>query len=140
VAVLDAPATVAGELLDSVLPVSEVLAKVSERELARAWLAGEVEFGRRSHVTTGRAGVKSERIGAVLIVEDGIEWTGPKTVRHKPFKELVAEAPPECDEYKQYVPADEPGQFKMVPVSKAEAMAALALVVRLTDKGLALLQ
>jgi len=144
------PAEVAGELLDQTVPVKELLKKVPLPALAKAWLAGEVEFGRRAHVVTGKPGTKSENVGSVLLIEDGINWTGAKTVRHKPLKELLAEEeqPVECAEYRKYAPQTEPdangrvvpNQFKQVPATKQEAHAALALLVRLTDKGLAALR
>lgn len=140
-ATVTAPATVAGELLDQVLPVSELLTKVSQKELAKAWLAGEVEFGRREYVVTGKPGTKSETVGSVLILESAMSWTGPKRVKHKPLKELLADAEqvPECGEYRTYEP-DGTGGVRAVAVTRSDAAKALALVARLTDKGLAALQ
>ena len=135
-----APASVAGELLDAVVPVSDLLAKVSEKDLTRAWLAGEVEFGRREHVLTGKPGNKSETVGSVLIIETGTNWSGPKTTRHKPLKDLLAEPAPRAQEYRAYVADGDAGGFKLVTATEAEAQKALALVARLTDKGLAALQ
>lgn len=140
-ATVTVPATVAGELLDQVVPVSDLLAKVPQKELAKAWLTGDVEFGRREYVVTGKPGTKSEAVGSVLILESAVCWTGPKRVKHKPLKELLAESEqvPECGEYRTYEP-DGSGGVKPVPVSRADAAKALALMVRLTDKGLAALQ
>jgi hypothetical protein len=141
-------------------PLSDVLGVVSEAILARAWAAGDIEFGRASHCVTGRPGVPESN--PTLMIEDGFDWTGPKTPRHKRFSGLLADSKrfPECRLYRRYVRQvlvgkDEQGVEKWraardgedvdgqetrwgtKTIDRAEAESLLALRVRLTDKGLA---
>jgi hypothetical protein len=112
---------------------------VPELEVAKAWAAGEIEFGHRVYCVTGPAG----RDGSALVVEDGWEWSGPKTKMHKNFRDLAAEQPPAVRKYRKYKtlppPADRPNDepvLKPVDIPADEALSAIALHVRLTDKGL----
>lgn len=112
---------------------------VSELDIARAWAAGDIEFGHRSYCVTGPIG----RDASALVVEDGWEWSGPKTKMHKGFKELHAEKPPKVAKYRKYVtvppPAERPNDeptLKPVDAPADEVLSAIALHVRLTDKGL----
>lgn len=129
----DASSDVLLTLEDRTVPVKTLLATVSQLALAKAWAGGLVEFGRRTHALTG--GGKSSR----LTVEHGIQWSGPKSVRHKPLNDLLAEAAPQAAEYKLYnkVAANDPAKTPLSDVTEAEAHEAVALLVRLTDKGLA---
>jgi hypothetical protein len=145
-------------LADGEALVADVLKGVSELALAQAWARGEVEFGRRNHCVTGRPGVAASN--PTLVLEDGVSWTGPKTPRHKPLKGVLADAArvPDCTDWKQYVkevsqgkddrgfehwrvvadvPEGQEFRWTTARVTKAEAVAALALRARLTDKGLA---
>lgn len=112
---------------------------VSEIEVAKAWAAGDVEFGHRTYCVTGPAG----KDNSALVVEDGWEWSGPKTRMHKGYRDLAAERPPEVRKYRKYKqvppPADRPNDeptLKPVDIPADEALAAIAPHVRLTDKGM----
>lgn len=145
-------------LADGEALAADVLGQVPELALARAWAAGDVEFGRVAYCTSGRPGVPESK--PTLYVEDGVKWTGPKKVTHKPLKGVLADggAVPACTEYRKYVKEvslgkDDRGveQWKAQPdvpegteyrwttvrITRAEACDLLALRVRLTDKGLA---
>lgn len=147
-------------LADGEKPVAAVLAEVPERVLAAAWAAGLVEFGRRKHSVSGRPGVPESK--PTLFLEDGVEWTGAKKPSHKTLRGVLADAEkvPACTEYRRYVKEvsagkDEAGLERFRVVSevpdgqefrwnttksdRAEAVAELGLLVRLTDKGLAAL-
>jgi hypothetical protein len=132
------PADIAAVLGVETMPLDELRKKVPELAIARAWAAGDIEFGHRPYCVTGPAG----RIGSALVVEDGaMEWTGPKTKLHKPYRDLCQEKPPATEKCKKYqlfpatLPGEEP-QLKPVEIPATEAHAAVALYVRLTDKGL----
>ena len=145
-------------LADGEATAGDVLAQVPELALARAWAAGDVEFGRVSYCTSGRPGVPESK--PTLYVEDGVKWTGPKRATHKPLKGVLADGAhvPNCTEYRKYVKevslgkddrgveqwkvqADVPEgteyRWTTVRIGRDEAVSLLALRVRLTDKGLA---
>jgi len=147
-------------LADGERPAAAVLAAVPERVLAAAWAAGLVEFGRRKHSVSGRPGVPESK--PTLYLEDGAEWSGAKKPSHKTLKGVLTDGArvPDCVEYRKYVKEvsagrDEAGleRFRVVAdvpegqefrwntakTDRAEAVAELALMVRLTDKGLAAL-
>jgi hypothetical protein len=119
------------------MPLSEVR-KVLDDDLAlaKAWAAGVIEVGRRAHCVTGPVG----RQGSALVLEDGVEWSGEKTRTHGTLRDLLEDKPPAVEKYKKYETVK--GQFgeepvlKPVEISPSEALAALELQVRLTDKGL----
>lgn len=120
------------------MPLSDLRKLVSDLDIARSWAAGDIEFGRRQHVVTGPVG----KIGSSLVLEDGWEWTGPKTKLHKPFRDIIAEGPPKvekCKVYRSfpdpYFPMGDP-VLRPVEIPEAEALAALGLRVKLTDEGL----
>lgn len=121
------------------VPLDEVRGSgVPDLLLARAWAAGEIEFGRRAYCVTGPVG----KIGSVLVLEDGTEWTGPKTKMHGTFREVLASMDvPKTEKCKKYV-MSEPRAYGEEPalrpqeISRDEALGALRLLVRLTDKGL----
>lgn len=147
------PADLAAAIGDEDAAVADVLALVGEGVLARAWAAGDVEFGRQSYCVTGRPGVPESR--PTLIVESGVEWTGPKTARHKRLAGVLADAAalPDCKAFKKYVqevevrkdvwerlagdPLGRETRWATADITRDEAAALLALRVRLTDKGLA---
>lgn len=139
---------IASVLKDETVPLKSLLAKgVKSIDLAKAWSAGDIEFGRRTHVTMGKAGCTKT---TTLIVEKGIAWTGPKTVGMKGFKDLAAEDDrlPKAKEYKEYPepkedaePVDEANaKSPMLPLTESQAHSLIGLHVRLTDRGLAALQ
>lgn len=119
------------------MPLEEVRKVVSDLELAKAWANGEIEIGRRTHCVTGPVG----KAGSALVIEDGFEWSGPKTRAHGTLRDVLKDVPPKVEKYKKYELSkperfgDDP-QVKPVEISPAEALEALALLVRLTDKGL----
>lgn len=153
------PAPSRGETLADVLgdgsdrPLAEVRGLVGDAALNRAWAAGEIEFGRRNHCLAGPAG----RDGSKLLIEDGYEWTGPKTKLHKGFAELVKDRPPRARGWVVYVreylagksgdgldiwravtdETPEGAELRWAPrkITEAEALALLELRVRLTDLG-----
>lgn len=122
------------------LPAAEleaVLGDGGQLAIAKAWAAGLVEFGSRRFCVTGPVG----KDGSSLVLEDGEDWTGPKTKMHKSYRDLRAEKMPEVRKYKKYE-LSKPERFgeepvlRPVEISKDEAERELALRVRLTDKGL----
>lgn len=119
------------------LPLAEVRRAVDDLTIAKAWAAGLIEFGHRLYCVTGPVG----KIGSALVVEDGWDWTGPKTKAHKGYRDILAEKPPKTEKAKKYV-EQAPERFGEEPTLKAveipaeEALAAVQLYVRLTDKGL----
>jgi hypothetical protein len=145
------------------LPLSEVRALVGDEVLSSAWAGGLVEFGRVKHCLTGRPGVGVLRRDGepepTLVLESDVEWTGPKTPRHRRFLELAATAEtlPAAAKFKRYAPevqinaqkdlwellpdgreaGDRPTRWTTVEITREEAARAFALRVRLTDRGLA---
>lgn len=119
------------------LPLSELQKRCSAIDIARAWAGGVIEFGHRAYCITGPVG----KIGSSLVIEDGFEWSKEKTKMHKPYRDLCNETPPKVEKFKKYkltepkVFGEEP-VLKPVEISEAEAVAEIALQVRLTDKGL----
>lgn len=133
------------------LPVAEVLKKVSETDMARAWARGDIEFGRVAHCVTGRPGVQdtsvpeANRASVLLIENTGLpaksdEWTGRKTTSHQRFSELWrnSQAIPKADKYKKYIQEDVEGElrWKIVDIKREEAEKLMVLYVRLTDQGM----
>lgn len=132
------PLDLAAMLGTDEVPLDDLRKRVDDLTLARAWAAGDIEFGHAPYCITGPVA----KMNSVLVVEDGkTEWSGPKTKLHKNFRDLVLESPPVTEKWKRYqvVPAtihgEEP-QLKPVEISKDAALAAIAIKVRLTDKGL----
>ena len=151
-------------LMDGPKILTELLGKEPnpklELALAQAWARGDIEFGRMTHCVTGRPGVPESK--PTLIIESGINWTGPKTPKHMRYSELKADAAkvPGCSLYKKYVQEvlqgkDEQGvekwkiqdvgegdeaRWTTVKIERAEAVALLRLRVQLTDKGMGAIQ
>lgn len=136
-------------LKDESMPVKKLLEKIkSPLILAQAWSAGDVEFGRRTHVHNGPVN-KPDR--TTIIVEQSWAWSGPKTTAMKGFRDLIAEDDrlPKAKEYREY-PAppvdaedkkDDPNApCPLVAITMEQAHTMIGLHVRLTDKGLAALQ
>lgn len=135
-ATTNATSALADMLMDNALPVADVLAKVGERNLAIAWARGDIEFGRIKHCVTGRPGVPESN--PTLLIETDLEWTGPKTQRHKGASALIAETVPDCRKYRKYVSFQDGDEtkWKTVEIVASEAAKLMTLHVRLTDKGL----
>lgn len=133
--------------LASVLGVEEMLlealrAQVPDLDIAKAWADGRIEFGHQQYCCTGPVSVTGDlRPGSALVIELGMTWTGPKTKLHKSFRDLVKEEPVVVEKYKRYewfepqFSGDEK-KLKAVDIPKEVALKAIALKVRLTDKGL----
>ncbi len=128
---------IADVLKDESMAVKELLTLVPPIALAKAWAAGEVEFGRRVFSITGPLGKPESR----LVVESGVNWSGAKSSARKPLKELLAEddSPPKCGEYSQYnlIPKNSELKSPLTKIEEKNAHDLIALQVRLTDKGLA---
>lgn len=139
-------------LSEKELPVAEVieakeLKGQAQVALAKAWATGLVEFGRVKHVVTGRPGVVDVSVDekmrfTSLLIEDGVEWSGPRTASHVRFRDLwekTRDLPP-VDKFRRYVleKDKETGEekYKVVVIPKPEAEKLMALQVRLTDRGL----
>lgn len=131
-------------LSDGSMTVDELLKKVHPLSVSAAWARGDIEFGQRKHTVTGCPDIKGGE-EAKLIIEDGIDWTGPKTVKHKKFAEFKDDfAIPKCKVYRRYdkVRNEATGEldYKPVLIDRDEAIKLLAMSVRLTDDGLKKLQ
>lgn len=129
-----------GLLTPGPLPVDEVLAKVPESALDLAWSAGLVEFGRRPTILTGRPEHDMSQSTFIVESEDPTvrEWSGAKTPGHGGLAAVLADSKslPKVGRYLTYkLLPDETGEManEKVPITEAEARAALGLTVRLTD-------
>lgn len=136
-------ADVAEVLLDADMPLADLIARTSQAAVASAWARGDIELGHAKYVVTGNPRIKLTREGespSGVIVEGGVEWSGPKTARHKSLADTLAGGTlPTADRYRKYVTArnDQGEEFmKPVVIPREEAVALCALRVRLTDKGL----
>jgi hypothetical protein len=152
-------AATAGEDLRTLLgeqeqELREVLKLVPESELARAWAAGEVEFGHTKYCVSGNP--ESAKSAPTVILETGVEWSGPKTVRHGRFASILASGLPKADRYQKYqqevlvsrekdawdwvnAPEEIKGRetrWARRESDRKEAEALYKVYVRLTDKGL----
>lgn len=147
--------------VDGETTLSAAIQRCGEPAVAAAWAKGEIEFGRTKYVTSGNPatavdvhnGVKLPR--PTLIVEGGLEWTGPKQRHHEPLAKILAEKVPVLPAYQKYqlevcVNRDrdvwewlEDGdaadgrdtRYARREIKRAEAEALIELRVRLTDKG-----
>jgi hypothetical protein len=128
------PADLLGLLAEGEKPLADLVGLVPDKVMAACWARGEIEIGRLKSAVSGRPGVAISN--PTLIIEDGVEWSGPKSPRHKPWAGAIADLKvvPECSIYKKYVPGEN-DSWKTVPINRADAAALLAPVVRLTDKG-----
>lgn len=132
-------------LEDREMPLAELVAKVGDKVAASAWARGEIELGRRVRVVTGNPKLKLSREGespAGLMIEEPVEWSGPKTGRQKSLAAILAEELPECPRYRRYEKAvnDQGEEYrKPVVIRRDEAVKLCEYRVRLTDKGLAAL-
>jgi len=157
-----------GELLtllavDGETTLTAAIQRCGEPAVAAAWAKGEVEFGKTKYIVTGNPatavdvhnGVKLPR--PTLIVEGGLEWTGPKQRYHEPLAKILAEKPPVYPAYQKYqlevcvnkekdiwewLEGDDAAdgrdtRYARRDIKRAEAEALIELRVRLTDKGLA---
>lgn len=136
--------------------------KVGQSALAAAWARGEVEFGRTKHITTGNPSIPDFHHNGVaqsrpaVVIEDGVEWTGPKQRWHKNLAGILAETLPVARAYQKYQrevcvnrekdvwewleAGEDPGEretrWARRNCDRAEAERLFLLYVRLTDKGL----
>lgn len=156
-------------LADAPVSIGEVQAKFSLPVLATAWVRGWIEFGRTKHCVIGCPdgrhcvpGIRDEekRIGSTLVIEDGIEWSGPKKATHGPLADILAEKMPQTKYHQVYaleVKTSRPNEperwewlkgdaegretrFARKDIKPADCAALWQLVVRLTDKGIAAIQ
>jgi hypothetical protein len=131
-------------------------------EVAAAWARGEVEFGQTKYVVTGNPETNITLHNGVVIppaavvIEGGVEWTGPKQRWHLPFARLRAERLPACPRYQKYqlevcvnkekdvwewleegqAPGRRETRYARRDIDRAEAERLFDLHVRLTDRGL----
>lgn len=130
-------------LEDRTMSVADLLRATSQLAVATAWAAGQIEFGCRTRVLNGQPG----KPDAQLIVECSWNWTGEKkSGSHVGFRELYANYAkplPDAKHYREYpdsLPPDhDPNKSPLRDITRPQAEELLALQVRLTDKGLALL-
>lgn len=152
------PAELAAALGEADWLAAEVLGLVGQDALAAAWARGDVEFGRTKYVCAGNPDFP-EKSSPTLIVEDGLEWTGPKRRFHGRLAHVLAESLPERRHHQKYQrevcvnrerdawewldrPEDARGRetrWARRDIDRAEAERLFELRVRLTDKGLAAL-
>lgn len=142
-ATLTAPMTVtelANLLGSEAHPLREL--DIPPMTLSKAWAGGFIEFGHAKYCVTGRPGVSTSK--PTLLIEMGMEWTGPKRGTHKGYEELKKDdaLPAKIEFYQKYVKGLDPasGEEILIParIEEAEAAKLLAFQVRLTDKGLGL--
>ena len=112
-----ATATAAGVSTDAVIlalgtqgdmGLADLLEATSEQAVAVAWAAGLIEFGRTKYVVTGNPDTAIGTHNGVampppaVVIEVGLEWTGPKQRYHEPFHKLKDEVLPVCPAYQKY--------------------------------------
>lgn len=152
-ATLTTEKSVADVLGDGVMTVADLIAKTSEAAVAKAWAAGLLVFGRRQHVVVGRRAepVEGEPDNSKLLLEgppEKIEWGETKTARHAPLADILkADRLPDVHEYcstevprKKLIEKDNVrGNVEYTTwgnVARSEAERQLALMVKLSDRGL----
>jgi hypothetical protein len=139
--------------------------KFPDAVLALAWARGEIEFGQTKYVGTGNPVTAVTVHNGVplpapaLVIEGGVEWTGPKQRWHAPFHKIKGAALPRYVRYQKYqlevcVNKErdawewlEAGQkangretrYARRDIDRAEAEALFELRVQLTEKGAAAL-
>ncbi len=144
--------------------LADLQARFDEATLAVAWARGEIEFGSTKHVVTGNPATAVTVHNGVklpppaLVVEGGVEWSGPKQRWHAPYHRLKNDtAVPVAARYQKYQlevqvnkekdiwewleegkPADgRETRYARRDINRAEAESLFALHVRLTEKGAA---
>lgn len=141
--------------------LSAAEAKAGEKAVALAWQRGEVEFGRTKHVTTGNPDTAVTVHNGVhlpapaVIIEGGVEWSGPKQRFHGPYAAVKAVKLPDRGVYQKYqlevcvnkekdvwewLEAGHKAngratRYARRDIDRSEAEALFELRVRLTDKG-----
>lgn len=141
--------------------LSEVLAAVPEQTVAIAWQRGEIEFGRTKYVTTGNPDTAVTVHNGVslpppaVVIEGGMEWSGPKQRHHGPYATIKGDKLPERARYQKYqlevcvnkekdvwewLEAGDTAdgrdtRYARRDIKRAEAESLFELRVRLTDKG-----
>jgi hypothetical protein len=141
-------------------------AGVGDATLAIAWARGEIEIGRTKYVVTGNpaTGVTVHNSvnlpPASVVVEGGLEWSGPKQKWHAPLAKVLEEKLPTAPRYQRYcreccvnaekdvwewledgATASEGREVRWARrnCTRADAEKLFELRVRLTDKGQAAL-
>lgn len=153
---------VAAALAGGEVPVAELLAVVPESALAAAWARGDVEFGKVKYVVTGNPETNVATHNGVtlppasVVIEGGLEWTGPRQRWHGRLSDILRESLPHAPAYQKYQrevcvnkakdvwewlerPSDAKGRetrWARRDIDRAEAEQLFALYVRLTDKGM----
>jgi hypothetical protein len=139
--VADSQKNVRDALGSETMSLDDLRKLCTDIDIARAWAGGLIEFGHKQYCLTGPVSGNSLKPGSRLVLEEGFEWSGAKTKMHKPYRELINETPPKVEKFFRYewtVPklfGEEP-VLRPVEISESEAVTAIALQVRLTDKGL----
>lgn len=136
-----------------------------ESVIAIAWAKGEIEFGKTKYVITGNPETAVVTHNGVtvpppaVVIEGGVEWTGPKQRWHQPYHKIREKKLPACKTYQKYqleicVSKErdvwewlEEGQpvgrketrYARREIDRAEAERLFDFFVRLTDKGQAAL-
>ncbi len=148
------------------MTLNDLIARVGEPVVALAWAKGEMELGKTKYVLTGNAATAVTVHNGVnlpapsLIVEGGIEWSGPKQRWHDPLPKVIKSAGlPTCQRYQKYqlevCVNKETNVWEWLPegddangretryarrdIRRDEAERLFALFARLTDKGAAAL-
>jgi len=120
--------------------VADLLQVASAAQVGQMWATGDLEFGHKKYIVSGKIGEKE----SCLYVEEGDEWTGPKTPRDRRFASIQQDKPPVCGKYRKYVSATnaETGEeeWRTVEISQADAYSLIAFRARLTDAGIAKLE
>lgn len=137
------------------------VAACGEAAVALAWARGEIEFGRTKYVCTGNPDTAVTVHNGVhlpapaVVIEGGVEWSGPKQRHHGPFAAVKGDALPKYARYQKYQlevctnkekdvwewleegkPANgRETRFARRDIDRAEAEALFALRVRLSEKG-----
>lgn len=148
------------------LPLSSVLERVPESMVGIAWAKGQIEIGRTKYCMTGNpeSGIRVHNgvnmPPATLVIESGIEWSGPKQRWHQPFSRMREEPLPAFPRYQKYQlevcvnkekdvwewleegkSADgRETRYARRDINRAEAERLLIRYVRLTESGAAGLQ
>lgn len=143
--------------------LADAIAKCGEQALALAWARGEIEFGKTKYVTTGNPDTAVTTHNGVslpaptLIVEVGVEWSGPKQRYHAPLQKFKDDKLPQYPRYQKYqhevcvnkekdvwewLEAGETADGRDVryarrDIKRSEAESLVVTLVRLTEKGAA---
>lgn len=141
--------------------LADILGIVDEKVIALAWSRGEIEFGKTRYVLTGNPDTAITVHNGInvpapaLVIEGGMEWSGPKQRWHQPFHELKRKILPVCQRYQKYQlevcvnkekdvwdwlpegekPGSRESRYARREIDRAEAERLFEFRVRLTDNG-----